>query len=78
MGLGCLNACKHKAHLNRQVRNEDYAVYGGNKAGNRFSRLEQINTENVKNLQLAWTYNTGENNNPGERGAGYTMPAHCG
>ncbi len=34
----------------------NYPVYGGNKAGNRYSPLTQINTGNVKNLQVAWTY----------------------
>lgn len=35
---------------------KDYPVYGGNKAGNRYSPLSQINTGNVKDLQVAWTY----------------------
>lgn len=35
---------------------KDFPVYGGNKAGNRYSPLRQINTGNVKNLQVAWTY----------------------
>ncbi len=39
---------------------EDYPVYGGNKAGNRYSPLDQINTTNVKNLQVAWMYNAAE------------------
>ncbi|MBD2753033.1 outer membrane protein assembly factor BamB family protein [Spirosoma validum] len=36
--------------------NTDWASYGGNKAGNRYSTLSQINTGNVKNLKVAWTY----------------------
>ncbi|MCY7352210.1 MAG: PQQ-binding-like beta-propeller repeat protein [Cytophagaceae bacterium] len=51
-----------------QSRNEDWPTYGGNKAGNRYSSLTQINTKTVKNLQLAWSFDTGENNNPDERG----------
>jgi len=47
---------------------EDWPVYGGNNFGNRYSPLNQINTENVKRLKPAWTYNTGENSNPNERG----------
>jgi quinoprotein glucose dehydrogenase len=35
---------------------KNWPVYGGNKAGNRYSPLDQININNVKNLQLAWTY----------------------
>jgi quinoprotein glucose dehydrogenase len=37
---------------------EDWPVYGGNKAGNRHSRLKQININNVKKLQVAWIYNS--------------------
>ena len=39
---------------------EDYPVYGGNKAGNRYSSLNQINTGNVKDLKPAWIYNSNE------------------
>src|ERR1035438_1361196 len=39
---------------------EDYPVYGGNKAGNRYSSLDQINTGNVKDLKPAWIYNSNE------------------
>ncbi len=35
---------------------KDYPVYGGNKAGNRYSPLTQINHDNVKDLEVAWTY----------------------
>ncbi len=51
-----------------QPQNADWPTYGGNKAGNRYSPLTQINKQNIKNLQLAWTFDTGENKNPGERG----------
>src|ERR1700722_9442973 len=36
----------------------DWPLYGGNKAGNRYSRLTQININNVKKLQVAWIYNS--------------------
>jgi quinoprotein glucose dehydrogenase len=49
------------------VTNFDYPVYGGNKAGNRYSPLMQINAKNVNNLQVAWTYETGDNT-AGSRG----------
>jgi quinoprotein glucose dehydrogenase len=39
------------------VTGEDWPVYGGNKAGNRYSPLKQINTKNVKGLEVAWLYN---------------------
>ncbi|WP_052731330.1 outer membrane protein assembly factor BamB family protein [Spirosoma radiotolerans] len=40
--------------------NTDWVNYGGNKAGNRYSTLSQINIGNVKNLRVAWTYNAAE------------------
>lgn len=43
----------------------DWPVYGGNKAGNRYSTLDQININNVKNLQVAWTYDAREPVDPG-------------
>jgi quinoprotein glucose dehydrogenase len=38
----------------------DWRHYGGNNAGNRFSSLKDINLQNVKNLKIAWMYDTGE------------------
>jgi len=35
---------------------KDWATYGGNLANQRYSALNQINTDNVKNLKGAWTY----------------------
>lgn len=61
---------KHKA----PVKNIDYPVYGGNKAGNRYMPGAQINVKNVKNLQVAWTYDSGDNA-AGSRGADWqTQP----
>jgi len=37
----------------------NWAVWGGNYAGTRYSTLDQINTQNVKNLQPVWTFSTG-------------------
>ncbi|PRY16381.1 quinoprotein glucose dehydrogenase [Pontibacter ummariensis] len=50
------------------IQELDWPAYGGNTAGNRYSPLTQINKDNVQQLQVAWTYDTGENNNPEERG----------
>lgn len=36
---------------------KDWPVYGGNKAGNRYSPLTQISIENVKDLKVSWMYN---------------------
>ncbi|WP_420151870.1 PQQ-binding-like beta-propeller repeat protein [Spirosoma sp.] len=46
----------------------DWPTYGGNNAGNRYSPLSQINLQNVKNLQPVWTYETGDNKDPNQRG----------
>lgn len=46
----------------------DWPTYGGNNAGNRYSPLTQINLNTVKNLQLAWSYDTGDNHDPSQRG----------
>jgi PQQ-dependent dehydrogenase (methanol/ethanol family) len=37
----------------------NWATALGNYAGTRYSKLDQINTKNVKNLQPAWTFSTG-------------------
>ncbi|HLR32398.1 MAG TPA: hypothetical protein VK074_07910, partial [Fodinibius sp.] len=38
----------------------DWKVRGGNKAQERYSELTQIDTSNVSELEVAWTYNTGD------------------
>lgn len=45
---------------NPHRENADWPVYGGNKAGNRYSSLSQINLKNVQNLQVAWIYNSAD------------------
>lgn len=42
------------------LRNLDWPVYGGQPEDDHYSPLTQINRENVKRLQVAWTYDTGE------------------
>ena len=37
-----------------------WGIAGGNSTGNKYSSLTQIDTDNVKNLQVAWTYHTGD------------------
>ena len=39
---------------------KDWPVYGGGSESIRYSKLKQINRENAKNLQVAWTFNTGD------------------
>lgn len=42
--------------LQADDRNADWIAYGGNKAGNRYSPLTQINLNNVSQLRVAWEY----------------------
>jgi quinoprotein glucose dehydrogenase len=37
-----------------------WKVYGGSKKAQHYSSLKQIDTSNVKQLQVAWTYHTGD------------------
>ena len=43
-----------------QSADADWPVYLGGKERNLYSRLEQINRQNVSQLELAWTFETGE------------------
>ena len=48
---------------------EDWTAYGRTQEGVRYSPLMQINEKNVKDLQVAWQYETGDHknaNDPGE------------
>jgi glucose dehydrogenase len=38
----------------------DWPAYGGQAAGDHYSSLSQINRKNVKNLQVAWKFDAGE------------------
>jgi PQQ-dependent dehydrogenase (methanol/ethanol family) len=37
----------------------NWAIWGGNYGGQRYSQLDQINARNVGDLQVAWTFSTG-------------------
>jgi PQQ-dependent dehydrogenase (methanol/ethanol family) len=37
----------------------NWAIWGGDYGGQRYSRLDQINARNVGDLQVAWTFSTG-------------------
>ncbi len=41
-------------------RKADWPAYGGQPAGDHYSALKQINRRNVKGLELAWQFDTGE------------------
>lgn len=42
------------------IADGDWPAYGRTQSGLRYSPLNQINSENVKDLKVAWTYNTGD------------------
>jgi quinoprotein glucose dehydrogenase len=42
----------------------DWKVYRGNAEASAYSELVQINKENVGDLEVAWTYHTGDNDTP--------------
>ncbi|MEO6453143.1 MAG: PQQ-binding-like beta-propeller repeat protein [Ginsengibacter sp.] len=54
--VACKNTDSGKGAVASMQAGKDYPVYGGNKAGNRYSPLSQININNVTNLQQAWIY----------------------
>ena len=45
------------AALKKRLENE-WPTYSGDYTGQRYSKLKQINTANVKGLSLAWIYHT--------------------
>ncbi len=42
---------------------QEWPSYGGNLENTHFSPLKQINRDNVKQLDVAWTYDTGDASN---------------
>jgi quinoprotein glucose dehydrogenase len=42
----------------------DWSAYGGDGLGRRYSDLKEINRDNVKNLKLAWQFETGDEKGP--------------
>lgn len=49
-------SCNQKSSIDYS----DWRVYGGNKEANHYSSLNQIDTNNVTQLQVSWTYHTGD------------------
>jgi len=39
---------------------QDWPIYGGNSQNTHYSPLKQINKSNIKGLEVAWSYDTGE------------------
>ncbi|MGA0560405.1 PQQ-binding-like beta-propeller repeat protein [Larkinella sp. VNQ87] len=66
---GCLIVGMQKREIPLET-GRDWPSYGGNKAGNRYSPLTQINRQNVSALKVAWMYDASEKpdpENPGRR-----------
>src|SRR3984893_2311302 len=55
-GFSFLAACISKT----EKKYTTWSSYGGSKEMNRYSSLKQIDTNNVNQLQVAWTFNTGD------------------
>ncbi len=53
-------------HQSRKNETTEWPVYGGNAAGNRYSPLKDIHTENVSSLKVAWQYHAAKGENPFE------------
>ena len=49
-----------KAEAIPGIAEGDWPAYGRTQSGLRYSPLTQINADNVKDLKVAWTYNTGD------------------
>lgn len=54
------NITNPRVASNETVAKGDWVAYGGTNNGQRFSALNQINKDNVQNLELAWSYHTGD------------------
>ena len=49
-----------------QADEGDWLYYGGDQGGRHFSQAAQINTDNVAELQVAWTFRSGDMENYGQ------------
>ncbi len=59
--LSCIISMRTaRAQAGAAVSSQDWPVWGGSPENRHYSSLTQINRSNVKQLQVAWTYDTGE------------------
>src|SRR5689334_9865228 len=58
--IACLGAANSPANESDVRPDAQWQYYGGDAAGTRSSSLDQINKANVGQLEVAWTYRTGE------------------
>ncbi|ORF38279.1 membrane-bound PQQ-dependent dehydrogenase, glucose/quinate/shikimate family [Snodgrassella alvi] len=65
------------AHENAQ-NPSDWAFFGRNQRGTRFAPYTQINPDNVRNLQVAWTFHTGRRTSGKAIGVDENTPLQIG
>lgn len=58
-----LPACESSAPVEATGAGADWPAYLGHPTSNQYSTLDQINRENVSQLEVAWTYDTGDTGN---------------
>jgi len=58
-----LQACS--SEKSEMFSSSDWSTYLGDKRSSQYSSLDQINTQNIQSLQLAWQYDEGEANKKG-------------
>ena len=63
---GTLNASAPASVASTGIDASDWPAYGRTQEGTRYSPLQQITPENVKNLQVAWTFRTGDLKGPND------------
>jgi quinoprotein glucose dehydrogenase len=66
LALGLLYSAPASAQQTA-AKEGDWPVYGGDPGAQKYSPLVQINRENVRDLEMAWTWETGEKPVPGPR-----------
>jgi quinoprotein glucose dehydrogenase len=60
-GILLFPACGVNHHRYDGSVGVDFPAYGGNRAGNRYSPLDQINAQNIGKLAVAWTFDAAGN-----------------
>jgi quinoprotein glucose dehydrogenase len=63
---GTLSAAAPASAASSAIDAADWPAYGRTQEGTRYSPLQQITPENVKNLQVAWTFRTGDMKGPND------------
>ena len=67
VGLAALAGCGRIHHRYDGTVGADFPAYGGNKAGNRYSPLDQINTQTIAQLAVAWNYDAARDADSNDR-----------